>query len=136
MMDSIFRPLLWWIEEKYGVAPKPNDDHLQTGEFSRSLKCKITRRVNKILSEHSSKRYKFGKSGQPHERVKKDDYKNEEPYTIMFKLYESTSEKFVSDFEAYYIKLYKKHQMNDNERDTTKDGMASENGKFYLYLIL
>lgn len=126
----------WWKEDAYGKTPEVIDSHLQTGDVGRGLKWRITWRAGRIISKHSSNNHKFGKSGQPPERVKFDDYTNDNPYTKMFLLYESKSKAKVSEMELYYIKKYKQHPKNDNVSETDKHDMKSYNEKYYLYLVI
>ncbi len=75
-----------WKSFVTGDAPNLDDNFIVDGiEPSRGLKQRITRRANIILEQNGAKNHKFGKSGQPPQRIDWDDYR-EAPYTKMFLL--------------------------------------------------
>lgn len=125
----------WWKDLTIGTAPKINTDYLVVGKIGKGLKSKITRRVNKILIANSEANHKFGKSGQAPFRADRDDYRVN-PYSTMFLLYESYSEKDVSEMEVYYIRLYKHLKRNDNISEAIGHPMRSYDGLFHLYLVI
>jgi hypothetical protein len=135
-MEELLKSLSGWWNGDYGTPPKVITDHLHTGSISRGLKWRITYRTRKVIEEHNTGSYKFGKSGQPKKRAKGDDYTNEEPYTKMFLVYESESHGSVSELETYYIKKHREQHGNDNVSTTDQHQMVSHNGKYYLYLVL
>lgn len=124
-----------WDTFTVGPAPKLNIDYLVEGAANRGLKWKVTYRVNKIIKDFHSENHKFGKSGQPPSRVKRDDYR-EAPYSNMFLLYKSESHDDISLMEVYYIKRFKHFKKNDNISEVLGHKMVAYEGKYYLYLVV
>ena len=124
-----------WKDISIGEAPEPIFDHIVDGSINRSLKWKITFRVNRIRNAYPGSNFKFGKSGHPPTRADFNDYRGK-PYTKMYVLYESESEKNVSGMEVHYIQKYQHLENNDNKRVTDKDQMTSYDGKYYMYMVV
>jgi hypothetical protein len=125
----------WWDTVTIGPAPKLNTEHLVENSSGRGQKWKITYRVNRLLKNFPDQQHKFGKSGQPPLRVKKEGYRSA-PYSNMFLLCKSQSEKEISELEVYYAKRYKHLENNDNKSLSPHHKMRSHDGHYFLYLVV
>lgn len=129
-MANIFRYLA------YGYAPDVYDEYLLTGDNSTYTKSCITRSINEILSDHTGKKFKIGKTGDASVRVDMTDYRGAD-FDKMFLLFEHDDPAVISTLEAHYIQKYKTifPRRCSNIQMHSGGGMYSPTGYYYLYIV-
>lgn len=123
----------FWKNLWYGVPPVLIDKKAETGRVNASTRRKVTRRINRILLE--AEVIKIGVTGDTWVRMDATDYRGS--FDFVERVYMSTSEKVVIEYEVELIKKFKK---SDPEKvsnlSTNKAGkLTSYNGFYYIYIV-
>jgi hypothetical protein len=125
----------WWRDVTIGNAPTIIDKYLLSGNTNAQLKREITTNINFILSQNKKKHYKFGKTGHALTRTDQEDYRTES-YSEMYLLYVSKIPTFVEFLEKYYAVKYYANKYNKNKDLKSLGKMKSQDGNYYLYLVV
>jgi len=124
----------FWKDFWSGTKPIIEQTWIVEGHVSKGLKQVITYNINQIISAHSI--FKIGKTGDSYIRSDHKDYRND--YEYMYLLYRSTSKRYVSLLEEYYIAKYMESHPEKNQNKRIKapgKSMYSYDGYYYLYLV-
>lgn len=121
-----------------GINGIPNENVIEDYLFrfkirdnESNVRRRITRSINLILNNNPDQRFKIGKTGAGAGR-----HLNYSNYQFMFLLCKSSREDYIDNLEAHYIDSYIRNPLNDNKNVGSAGKMQSNDGLYYLYLVI